>query len=120
MKIEGRWCANGQCRDFGKVDGGNILIHSHTERRYGCRTCRRTFSADQGTFFETVRSDRLAVIEAFALLSERNSLRAIERLTHHPHKTLLKSRNTWCPMTPPTWETCGSGVPSLCLAACGS
>lgn len=156
MKIEGRWCANVWCRDFGKVDGGNIRIHSHTERRYGCRTCRRTFSADQGAFFETVRSDRLAVIEAFALLSERNSLRAIERLTHHPHKTLLhwvdlagqhgaavsshlirnlhltqaqvdelwtfvkKSRNTWSQMTRPTLGICGSGVPSLCPADCGS
>ena len=89
MKIEGRWCANVRCRDFGKVEVGNIRIHSHRERRYGCRTCRRTFSADEGTFFETIRSDRLTVIEAFAWLSERNSLRAIERLTRHPHKTLL-------------------------------
>lgn len=89
MQIEGQWCANAQCRDHGKVDSSNIRIHSHAERRYSCRTCRQTFSADQGTFFETVRSDRLAIIEAFGLLSERNSLRAIERLTHHPHKTLL-------------------------------
>lgn len=89
MKIEGHWCANVRCCDFGKVDAGNIRIHSHTERRFSCRTCRQTFNADQGTFFETVRSDRLAVIEVFALLSERNSLRAIERLTGHPHKTLL-------------------------------
>jgi transposase-like protein len=154
MKIEGRWCANVRCRDFGKVDADNIVIHSHAEQRYRCRTCQQTFSADKGTFFETVRSDRLAVIDVFALLSERNSLRAIERLTHHPHTTLLhwvdlagqhaaavsshlirnlhvtqvqvdelwtfvkKSRNTWSQTTPPTLAICGSGVPSLCLAAC--
>lgn len=154
MRIKGQGCANVRCRDFGKVDAGNIGIHSHAERRYRCQTCQRTFSADQGTFFETVRSDRRAVIEVFALLSERNSLRAIERLTHHPHKTLLhwlelagqhgaavsshlirnlhvtqaqvdelwtfvkKSRNTWSQTTPPTSAICGSGVPSLCPAAC--
>ena len=90
MRIEKQWCANAQCRDVGKVGAGNIVVHSYVERRYGCRTCRQTFSADKGTFFETVRSDRLAVIEVFALLSERNSLRAIERLRHHPHKALLR------------------------------
>lgn len=154
MRIEGQWCANVQCRDFGKVDAGNMVIHSHAERRYCCRTCWRTFSADHGTFFETVRSDRLAVIEVFALLSERNSLRAIERLTHHPHKTLLhwldlagqhgaavsahlirhlhvtqaqvdelwtfvkKSRHIWSQTIRLTSGICGSGVPSLCPAAC--
>ena len=69
MKIEGQWCANTYCRDVGKIDAGNIVVHSYVERRYTCRTCRQTFSADKGTFFETTRSDRLAVIEAFALRS---------------------------------------------------
>ena len=154
MRIEGQWCANVQCYSFGKVDAGNIVIHSHAERRYRCRTCQQTFSADKGPFFETVRSERLAVIEVFALLSERNSLRAIERLRHHPHKTLLhwldlvgqhgaavsshlirnlhvtqaqvdelwtfvkKSRNTWNRTTRLTSAICGSGVLSLCPAAC--
>jgi hypothetical protein len=48
-----------------------------------------TFSAEAGTFFETVRSERSAVLKVLALLSERNSLRAIERLTHHPHQANL-------------------------------
>src|SRR5258708_32740487 len=90
MKTEGQWCANKGCRDVGKVDAGNIVVHSYVERRYACRTCRQTFNADKGTFFETVRSDRLAIIEVFALLSERNSLRAIERLRQHPHHGLLR------------------------------
>ena len=90
MKTEGQWCANKGCRDVGKVDAGNIVVHSYVARRYACRTCRQTFNADKGTFFETIRSDRLAIIEVFALLSERNSLRAIERLRQHPHKVLLR------------------------------
>jgi len=90
MKTDDQWCANKQCRDVGKVNVGNIVVHSYIERRFACRTCRQTFSADKGTFFETIRSERLAIIEVFALLSERNSLRAIERLRHHPHKVLLR------------------------------
>jgi len=89
MELNGRWCQQADCRDYGKVDAGNIRVYSYGERRLYCRTCQHTFSADQGTFFETVRSERSAVLEVLALLGERNSLRAIERLTHHPHKASL-------------------------------
>ena len=89
MELKGQWCDNVRCPDFRKVDGGNIGVHSQADRRYICRTCRQTFSADQGTFFETIRSDRLAIVETFALLGERNRLRAIERLTQHPHNAVM-------------------------------
>ena len=89
MELKGQWCDHEHCRDFGQVDAGNIRVHSYAERRYYCQTCRRTFSADKGTFFETVRSDRLTVVEVLAMLVERNSLRAVERLKHHPHNAVL-------------------------------
>ena len=89
MELKGQWCRQTDCRDFGKVEAGNIGVYSYRERRLYCRTCQHTFSVDQGTFFETVRSERSAILEVLALLGERNSLRAIERLTHHPHKTSL-------------------------------
>jgi transposase-like protein len=89
MELNGRWCQQAECRDYGKVDAGNIRVYCHSERRLYGRTCQHTFSADQGTVFETVRSERSAVLEVLALLGERNSLRAIERLTHHPHKASL-------------------------------
>ena len=89
MEMNGRWCQQAECRDYGKVDAGNIRVYCHRERRLYCRTCWHTFSAEQGTFFETVRSQRAAVLEVLGLLGERNSLRAIERLTHHPHKASL-------------------------------
>ena len=89
MELKDRWCRRAECRDFGKVNAGNIGIYCHSERRLYCRTCQHTFSDDQGAFFETVRGERSAALEVLALLSERNSLRAIERLTHHPHKASL-------------------------------
>src|SRR5690242_5371058 len=53
-----------------------LTYWSYVEQRYYCTTCRHTFSIDKHTFFETVRRPRLMVVEALALLGERNSLRA--------------------------------------------
>ncbi len=89
MTLEQQWCANPTCQDFGRVNVGNIRVFSYTEQRTYCTTCRRTFSADHGTFFETLRSEQATVVETLALLTERNSLHAAERLTHHDHNTIL-------------------------------
>ena len=83
------WCANMVCADFLKVAAGNIKVYSYSERRYYCTTCRQTFSADAGTFFETLRSERHQVVDVLAMLMERNSLRALERLRHHSHNAIL-------------------------------
>ena len=64
MELEQRWCDNAACRDYGKVGAGNIKAFSHVERRYYCTTCRRTFSADKHTFFETLRCPRATILEA--------------------------------------------------------
>lgn len=89
MELERQWCAQPTCADFGKVAAGNLKTHSYTERRGYCTTCLHTFSADTGTFFETLRSERRVILNVLALLSERNSLRAIERLTHCRPNTAL-------------------------------
>lgn len=89
MELKGQWCDQPTCPDFRKVDAGNIKVHSYVERRFYCTTCLHTFSADKGTFFETLRGERAVVLDALKLLGERNSLRAIERLKHHPPQTIL-------------------------------
>lgn len=83
------WCPNMVCADFLKVAAGNIKVYSYSERRYYCTTCRQTFSADAGTFFETLRSERHQVVDVLVMLMERNSLRALERLRHHSHNAIL-------------------------------
>ena len=89
MESQQRWCDNVTCRDYGRVGAGNIKVFSHIERRLYCATCRRTFSADKHTSFETLRCPRATVLEALALLAERNSLRAAARLTHHSPNRVL-------------------------------
>ena len=72
-----------------KIGARNIKPYSHVERRYYCTTCRHTFRADRGTFFDTLRTDRHVLLDAVAMLVERNSLRAISRIKHcKPHTVL--------------------------------
>lgn len=39
MESKRQWCAQPQCRDFGKMDAGDIKVHSYVERRFYCVTC---------------------------------------------------------------------------------
>ena len=61
MELTRQWCDNPTCADFDKVGAGNIKVFSYVEQRGYCTTCRRTFSADKHTFFETIRSHRSVV-----------------------------------------------------------
>jgi transposase-like protein len=84
-----QWCDNPACPDSGRVGAGNIKVFSYVERRYYCATCRRTFSEDRHTFFETLRCPRATVLEALSPLVERNSLRAAARPAHHSPNRVL-------------------------------
>src|SRR6266849_5941258 len=82
MKTEQQWCDQKSCSDFGKIGHQNIKIYSYAEQRYYCTACQRTFSADKGTFFATLRTPRPILLDAVAMLVERNSLRAVSRIKH--------------------------------------
>ena len=51
MNPQGVFCANPHCADSGVTDKGNVLVHSHKERRFRCATCNKTFAATTGTPF---------------------------------------------------------------------
>ena len=57
-KLTAQWCDNAFSPDCGKIDADNIKMHSDAERRFRCTTYQRTFSADKGKFFETLRTPR--------------------------------------------------------------
>lgn len=82
METEIQWCDNAFCPYFGRTGAHNIKVYSYAERRFYCTTCQRTFSADKGTFFETLRTPRPLLLDVVAMLVERNSLRAISRIKH--------------------------------------
>ena len=89
METQRQWCDQTSCPDRGKIGARNIKPYSHVERRYYCTTCTHTFSADRGTFFDTLRTDRHVLLDAVAMLVERNSLRAISRIKPcKPHTVL--------------------------------
>jgi transposase-like protein len=89
MDTDGQWCDNKFCVDFGKIGYKNIKVYSYAERRYYCVTCGQTFNFDKGNFFETLRTKRVVLLDAVALLVERNSLRAISRVKHSAPNTVL-------------------------------
>ena len=104
METEGQWCDNAFCPDRGKIDTDNIKMHSYAERRFRCTTCQRTFSADKGTFFETLRTPRPILLDVVAMLVERNSLRAVSRIKHCKADTVLH----WLDLAGQQWSTAGS------------
>lgn len=82
MENQQQWCDNKAGADFAKIGIQNIKVYSHIERRYYCALCEQTFNFDKGTFFETLRTHRQILLDAVAMLVERNSLRAISRIKH--------------------------------------
>src|SRR3989475_11429345 len=98
MKTEGQWCDNASCPDCGKIGADNIQMHSYAERRFRCTTCQRTFSADKGTFFETLRTPRPILLDKprHDLRSTSASLRRLPFLRAkkliHPQKQRSGSR----------------------------
>ena len=89
METQRQWCDQKSCPDCGKVGAHNIRTYSDVERRYYCTTCTHTFSADKGTFFETLRTNRPMLLDAVAMRVERTSLRAISRIKHCKPNTVL-------------------------------
>ena len=89
METQRQWCDQKSCPDRAKIDARNIKPYSYVERRYYCTTYTNTFSAEKGTFFDTLRTDRHVLLDAVAMLVERNSLRAISRIKQcKPHTVL--------------------------------
>jgi hypothetical protein len=89
METQGQWCDQKFCWDFGQIGAHNIKIYSHVEHRDYCTSCHHTFSADKGTFFDTLRTDRHVLLDGVAIPVERNSLRAIRRIKHGKPHTVL-------------------------------
>jgi transposase-like protein len=86
------FCWNPACRDYGKVNQGNIRRFGRTQagtQRYQCRTCNQTFVETIGTVFYARHHAQETIIECLALLAERNSLAAIHRVKGVKEETVL-------------------------------
>ena len=63
------FCPNQECPARGKTGQGNIVVHSRQRPRYRCRTCRKTFSAREGTMFAGLRKPEELIVIVVTLLA---------------------------------------------------
>src|SRR5438067_8466629 len=77
MDASEQFCTNEACSARGKVGAGNISIHGRQRPRYQCQSCKKTFSARKGTFFEGLRTEEEKVTMVVTLLSYGCPLQAI-------------------------------------------
>jgi len=88
----GSFCWNEGCSEFGKVGMGNMRRYGRTRggvQRYQCRTCRKVFAATRGTPFYGIH-DPEKMVKALAMLSERASLRGVQRMLGVKPDTLVQ------------------------------
>src|SRR5205807_4850305 len=96
METQRQWCDQKSCPDRGKIGARNIKPYSHVERRYYCTTCTHTFSADRGTFFDTLRGQHAAAVS--------------KDVSHGLHVTQAQIDELW-PSIEKTRSTCNRTTP---------
>ena len=71
------FCHNPDCPAKGKLDRGNIGIHSLKKRRYICHLCGKTFTESKGTVFYRLRYPVEFVTQMITLLAHGCPVAAI-------------------------------------------
>ena len=69
MDPQAQFCPNPHCPARGQTAQGNILVHSYSERRYRCTTCKKTFAATTGTPFYRLHKDPALFVSVVTLLA---------------------------------------------------
>lgn len=71
------FCPNMECPARGQIGKGNIHVHSQKDKRYFCKVCEQTFSANRGTLFYRLRYDPTIVMYVVILLAYGCPVQAI-------------------------------------------
>lgn len=77
------FCWNPACPEYGKINPENIRKFGKTAKgtqRYQCKTCQKTFVETIGTVFYGRHHEEETILECLAMVAERNSLAAIQRV----------------------------------------
>ncbi len=77
MNPHERFCHNRDCWAYGRKGEGHIVIHSHKEKRYRCKRCRRTFSQTKGTALYRLHKPQELVFVVLTLLAYGSPVQAI-------------------------------------------
>jgi phage FluMu protein Com len=85
-------CLNEKCAFFRKSGGGNIIKvgkDRNGRQKYRCTKCKKYFIETKGTvFYNKKKMKENEIILVCKLFAERNSIRAIERITGHHRDTI--------------------------------
>lgn len=89
------FCSNKNCLDYNKIRADNIVRRGHNakgQQMFMCKTAGVRFVETKGTVFYNKHLSEKEIILICKLLMEKNSIRAIERITEHHRDTNL---GTW-------------------------
>ncbi len=77
MNPQKQFCHNQDCWAYGRKGEEHIVIHSHKEKRYRCKRCRRTFSQTKGTALYRLHKPQELVFVVLTLLAYGSPIQAI-------------------------------------------
>jgi transposase-like protein len=77
MNPQKQFCHNQNCWAYGRKGEEHIVIHSHKEKRYRCKRCRRTFSQTKGTALYRLHKPQELVFVVLTLLAYGSPIQAI-------------------------------------------
>jgi len=89
----GTFCLNEACKDYNKVNHGNVIKSGKTDKgvqRYICKTCKKSFTETKGTIFYRCRHTEDEIVECISMLGDRNSLAAIHHIKGIKEETVMK------------------------------
>jgi transposase-like protein/IS1 family transposase len=93
MNASAVFCPNLDCCARGKIGVGNIVIHERARPRYRCKSCGKTFSAYQGTLFESLRKPKSLIVIVVTLLTYGCPLQAIVHALDLDERTVAAWRD---------------------------
>ena len=68
MNPQAQFCPNEACPARGRVNEGNIGVHSRKDNLYMCHECKKTFAESRGTMFHGLRTEEAIVTQVVTLL----------------------------------------------------
>ena len=89
----GSFCLNEACKDYQKVNHGNMMKYGKTDKgvqRHFCKTCKKSFTETKGTMFYRCRHTEEEIAECMSMLGDRNSLAAIHRMKGIKEESVAK------------------------------
>lgn len=77
MNPQKQFCHNQNCWAYARKGEEHIVVHSHKEKRYRCKRCRRTFSQTKGTALYRLHKPQELVFVVLTLLAYGSPIQAI-------------------------------------------